>query len=139
MAGGTYNRFRYNLMKKLVDLSGDTIKVMLMNNSHSFNTDHNVPSDVTANEIANGSGYTTGGATLASKTVTQNDTSNLAVFDAADVSWSSFTASIYHAVLWDDTVATDDLICSIDFGGVQTVTGGTFTIQWDSVGILTLA
>jgi len=36
-------------------------------------------------------------------------------------------------------VGTDDLICSIDFGGAQTVTAGTFTIQWHADGIITLA
>ena len=41
------------------------------------------------------------------------------------------------AVIYDTTV-TSDLICSIDFGGAQTVTTGTFTIQWATEGILNL-
>jgi hypothetical protein len=31
------------------------------------------------------------------------------------------------------------LIASIDFGGAKTVSAGTFTIIWDTDGILTLA
>ena len=137
MAQGLYNRAKYNLAKKLMDLSGDTIKVMLLNNSHTFNADHNVPGDINANEIS-GTGYSTGGAALANKTVTQDDTNDLMKFDADDTVWTVATFSAYHAALWDDTIATDDLICSIDFGGVKSVTGGTFTIQWNANGIFRL-
>jgi hypothetical protein len=136
MASGIYNRFKANLMNKIVDLEADTIKVMLLNNSHSFTATHNVLTDVNANELANGNGYTTGGATLGTMAVTQAATT---YWDAADTSWTTATFTAYHAVIWDDTVATDDLICSIDFGGAQTVTSGTFTIQWNASGIITLA
>lgn len=135
MASGIYNRMLANLMNKEIDLEADTIKVMLLNDSHSFTATHNVISDVSANEIS-GTGYTAGGATLANKSVTQGATTK---FDADDTAWSSASFTAYHAVLWDDTIATDDLICSIDFGGAKTVSSGTFTIQWDSAGILTLA
>lgn len=135
MASGIYNRFKANLMNKETDLEGDTIKVALLNNSHSFTATNNTWSDVSANEIS-GTGYTTGGAALASKAVTQASTTK---WDAADVSWSSASFTAYHAVIYDDTMTNDDLICSIDFGGAQTVSSATFTIQWDSNGIITLA
>ena len=138
MASGIYNRFKYNLAKKLIELSADTIKVMLLNNSHSFDADHDVPGDVNANELAATGGYTTGGTTLTTKTVTQDDTNDLMKFDADDATWSSATFTAYHAVIWDDTVATDDLIASIDFGGAKSVSAGTFTIQWSANGIIRL-
>lgn len=138
MASGIYNRFKANLMNKEVDLEADTIKVALLDNSHSFNADNNTWSDVSANEIS-GTGYTAGGEELTNKSVTQDDTNDKAVFDADDVSWSSATFTAYHAVLYDDTLANDDLICSIDFGGAKSVSSGTFTIQWDADGIITLS
>lgn len=137
MSSGIYNRMKYNLAKKLVDLSTDSIKVMLLNNSHAFNPDHNVKTDINANEIS-GTGYTADGAALASLTVTQDDTNDKMVFDAADTAWTTATFSAYHAVLIDVTVS-NNLIASIDFGGVKTVTGGTFTIQWAAGGIITLS
>lgn len=137
MASGIYNRLKYNLAKKLVDLSIDTIKVILLNNSHSFNADHNVNTDINTNEIT-GTGYTTGGETIGSPTVTQNDTSDKMVFDGADVAWTTATFTAYHAALVDTSVS-NNLCGSIDFGGAKTVTGGTFTIQWDAVGIITLS
>src|SRR6185295_19728093 len=123
MASGIYNRLKYNLAKKLVDLSGDTINVLLLDNSHSFNADHNVKSDINANEIS-GTGYSTDGAALSGQTVTQDDTNDLMKFDANDVSWTTATFSAYHAVLNNVTVS-NNLIGSIDFGGVKSVTGGT--------------
>jgi len=138
MASGIYNRFKANLMNKEVDLEADTIKVALLDNNHSFNADDNTWSDVSANEIS-GTGYTAGGEELANKSVTQDDTNDKAVFDADDVSWTSATFTAYHAVIYDVTLASDDLICSIDFGGAKSVSNGTFTIQWDSNGIITLS
>jgi len=135
MASGIYNRFKANLMNKVVDLEADTIKVMLLNNSHSFTATHNVIGDVNSHQIT-GTGYTAGGATLASKADTQASTTK---WDAADTAWTSASFTAYHAVIWDDTIATDDLICSFDFGGAQTVTSGTFTIVWNANGIITLA
>jgi hypothetical protein len=123
-------------MNKEVDLEADTIKVALMNVSHAFTATHNTWSQVSANELSTGGGYTSPGQDLAGKAVTQAATTD---WDGTDSQWTSATFSAYHAVLYDDSLAGDDLICSIDFGGEQQVTGGTFTIQWNGSGIITLA
>jgi len=133
MASGIYNRYKANLMNGVVDSVNDTINVALYDNSHSFtdtDTDY-----TTTNELATTGGYTQGGQALASKSVTEAATT---YFDADDASWTSATFTAYHCVIYDST-ATNDLICSIDFGGAQTVTSGTFTIQWHANGIISLA
>lgn len=137
MSSGIYTRAKYNMMKGLVDLSADTIKVMLLDENHAYNPDHNVIGDVEANEITadTASAYTAGGATLGTPTVTQDDTGNKAVFDGENVEWAAATFTANHAVLWDDSVS-DNLICSIDFGGAKTVSAGTFTISWSGDGII---
>lgn len=135
MASGAYNRFKANLMNKEIDMEADTIRVALLDNSHSFTATDNTWSDVSANEIS-GTGYTANGEALANKAVTQAATTK---FDADDVTWSTATFSAWHAVIYDDTLANDDLIVSIDFGGEQTVTGADFTIAWNANGIITLA
>jgi hypothetical protein len=135
MASGIYERFKANILNKIVDLEADAIQVSLMDNVHTFVATENVWADVSADELPTAGGYTVGGATLASAAVTQAADTK---FDGADTAWTSATFSAYHAVLWDDTVGTDDLICSFDFGGVKTVTAGTFTIQWHANGIITL-
>jgi hypothetical protein len=136
MASGVYNRFKANLMNKVVDLEADLIKVSLMDNSHAFTATNDVWTDVSTNELPTSGGYTAGGMALSSAAVTQAATTK---FDGDDTQWTSATFTAYHAVIWDDTVATDDLICSFDFGGAKTVTSGTFTIQWHTNGIITLA
>ena len=135
MVSGGYNRLKANWMNKEIDMEADTIKVMLLDNSHSFTATDNVKGDVDTNEIS-GTGYTAGGEALANKSVTQAATTK---FDADDVTWSSASFTAYHAVLWDDTIATDDLLISLDFGGAQTVTGADFTIKWHTDGIITIA
>lgn len=136
MASGIYERFKANLMNKEVDIgaSGDVIQVALMDNVHVFSATDNVWSDVSANEIT-GTGYTADGAVLAGQAVTQAATTK---WDGTDTAWTTATFTAYFAVLWDNTVATDDLICCFDFGGAKTVTAGTFTIQWHANGIITL-
>lgn len=136
MASGIYNRFKANLANKIVDWEADTIKVGLMDNIHAFNADNNVWTDVSANEIS-GTGYTAGGETLTTASVTQDDTNDLAKLDGDNSQWTTATFSAYHAVIYD-TTATSNLTCSFDFGGQQQVTVGTFTVQWHADGIITL-
>jgi len=139
MASGTYNQFKTELMNGTYQLASDTIKAALLDSSHTFDADNVGWASVSANEIS-GTGYTTGGETLTSTTTSQDDTDDEGVFDAADVSWDSATFSASHAVLYDDTTTSpaDALICSIDFGGSQSVAGGTFTIQWATEGIINI-
>ena len=118
-------------MNKEIDMEADTIKVALLDNSHSFTATDNLWTDVSANEVS-GTGYTAGGATLASSAVTQAATTK---FDAADVTWTTATLTAYHAVIYSGT----DLIGSIDFGGEQTITAADFKLVWNAAGILTLA
>jgi len=124
-------------MEKQVDIGdgGDTIKVALLDDNHSFTATNTVWGDVSANELGSGDGYTTGGETLGSQTVTVAATTK---WDAADTAWSAASFTAYHAVIYDVT-NTSSLICSIDFGAAKTVSSGTFTIQWHSDGLITLA
>ena len=135
MASGIYDRFLSNLMNKQVDLVNDTIKVALMDVSHSYSNTDNELADVSANEVS-GTGYTTGGKEITGKTVTQGSPT---VFNGNDVVWTGITVNAYHAVIYDDTLTNDDLIASIDFGGEVSVSDGTLTIEWDTTGIITLS
>jgi len=137
MASGIYTQFKADLMNKVVDLGtgGDTIKIALLNNSHTFTATDTTWADVSANEVS-GTGYTANGQTLAGQTVTEGTTTK---FDGTNTVWTiTDSMSAYHIVIYDETVS-DNLIASIDLGGVETATDGTFTIQWNAAGIITLA
>lgn len=75
--------------------------------------------------------------TLTTSAATYDTTSDQIRIDASDAQWTSasFTARI--AVVYKDTGtnSTSPLIIYVDFGGDETVSSGTFTIQWDSTGI----
>ena len=137
MANVVYNNFKEEVKEGVFDLVNDTVKIALLDNTYTPNVDtHTAWADVSANEVS-GTGYTTGGATLANKTVTQDNTDDEGVFDADDVTWSSATITARYAVIYD-TTATNKLICLIDFASDQTSTNGDFTITFDAEGILNL-
>ena len=139
MASGCYTKFKLGLMTKKFDLSADTIKVALLHDTYTFDaTNHDYASPITTNELTTTGGYTAGGAALGTPTVTEGTTTK---FDGVDSSWGSATFTARYAVLYDTTVhaTVNNLICCVDFGSNQTVSSGTFTIVWDTNGIITLA
>lgn len=139
MADVIYNSFKAKIMDGSIDLDTDTIKVALVTSTYVPNQDtHDFFDDVT-NEVT-GTGYTAGGASLASKTVTADNTDNEGVFDAADVTWTSSTITARGAVIYKSTgvASTSALICYLDFTTDQSSSSGDFTIQWNSEGILNL-
>lgn len=112
----------------------DTIKTTLHTSLYVPNVDtHDFADDLT-NEVATGGGYTTGGVTLASKTLTYDSVSNTVRLDAADAAWT-FTVSktMRYAVVWKDTgvAASSPLLGYVDFGADES-SSGTFTLQWDA-------
>ena len=139
MPSKLYGNFLAKALNKEVDWDSDTIKVALLSSSYTPNQDtHDYLDDVSTYEVS-GTGYTTGGATLASKTVTYDGTNNVVILDAADVTWSSSTITARYAVVYDDSGASAGakaLIGYVDFGSDQSSTNGNFTITWDSTGIV---
>lgn len=144
MASGVYNKFKQfildNTTNGRVDFDADTIKVALVTSAYTPNFDtHDFFDDVT-NEVV-GTGYTAGGATLGSPTITLDTTNDRVDFDAADTSWTSSTITARGAVIYKSTgtPSTSPLIAYIDFGTDQISSAGTFLIQWNASGILRVA
>ena len=80
-----------------------------------------------ANEVRSGggSGYTTGGAALASQAVVTG--TGTATVDFANLTFSSATFSAAYGVIYNDD-KSDKLCVVLDFGGTKTATNGDFTI-----------
>jgi hypothetical protein len=139
MPSKLYGNFLKQALNKEIDWDSDTIKVALLSSSYTPNQDtHDYFDDVSSFEVT-GTGYTTGGITLASKTSTYDGTNNVIILDAADVTWSSSTITARYAVVYDDSgasAASKALIGYVDFGSDQSSTNGNFTITWDSTGIV---
>ena len=139
MASKMYGNFLAKALNKEVDWDSDTIKVALLSSSYTPNQDtHDYFDDVVANEVT-GTGYTAGGVTLGSKTLTYDSASNVIVLDAADAVWANSTITARYAVVYDDSGATNAqkvLIGYVDFGSDQSSTNGNFTVTWDATGIV---
>jgi len=121
--------FKKDVMLGDQHLDSDTLHIALYTSSATLSAA--TDGYITANEVANGNGYTTGGIALASKTVEENSTSG--VFDAADPEFTSATftargALIYNKTLGDASSNSRGAIAILDFGGDFSVSGGTFKI-----------
>ena len=91
------------------------------------------------NEIT-GAGYTTGGVELTGLTPTYTGGTNVFAFDAVDAQWTAATFTCRIAVVYYNTgvSSTSPLLMYVDFGSDQSVSSGTFTIQWNAAGLFTV-
>ena len=143
MASGIYGAFLRDCLSNTYayDLAtaGDTIKWQTTTDTLTpdFNAAAPVEADL-ANEVT-GTGYTTGGETLAGQDVTI--AAGLLKFDGTDVSLSTTTLSSVEGVVFlDDTLATPvkPLLVAVDFTTPYSTVAGTFAITWDAAGIFTI-
>jgi hypothetical protein len=136
-----YNKFIEYIGDGTIDLDNDTFTVILMNGSHTFNATHTQRTDIAANQLSTANGYTQDAKNLGS--VTWTESGGTVTFDAADVTWTASGGDIgpaAHAVIYSDTAAGDELMCSIDFDGSQTAGDGTdFKITFHASGIFTIS
>lgn len=118
-----------------VDWLTDTFKCALVVNTYTPNQDtHTFWSDVSANELGTGNGYTTGGVTLSTKTLTYDSASNTTRMDAADPAWTFVaTKTFKYAVVYKDTGvgSTSPVLAYLDFAADQAI-NGAFSIVIDS-------
>ena len=133
-----------------MDLNADTFKAALYNNSitpdntvASASTAYNAGQWANTNEVDDGTEWDAGGEPLTSVTSTFSSTTY--TFDAADTASggsSATLANVYGCLVLDDTIATpvaDQGVCYNYFGGAQSVTNGTFTIQWNASGVMSIS
>lgn len=142
MATIIFNSFKKKIMDGSIDLDTDTIKVSLHTSSYTPDADAHDFWDDTTNEVSSSGSYTAGiagGVALANKAVTADNTDDEGVFDADDVSITTFTGTFKWIVLRKDTgtASTSPLICAIDVTSVS-ATAGTVAIAWAAEGILNL-
>ena len=120
-----------------VDWLNDTIKVMLLDSG--WTPGQTTQYDPTVDDLflyqVTGTGYTSGGAILGSKTATKS--SAVVTLDAADVSWTTATITARYAAVYKVAGANGYLLGYVDFGTDQTATAGTFTITWNASGMFT--
>jgi len=104
---------------------GDTFKLALYT-ANPYTTASTAYSSGAANQVGtSGTGYSTGGNTLGSQSVTTS--SAVAYVDFADSTWSSATFTAAFGAIYNSS-DSDKLVVVLDFGGSKTCTNGTFKI-----------
>lgn len=143
MANALYNRGK-KLILDATDLTTADLRVLLLK-SGSFDADHNFVSDLTPGTNEQ-SGGTYVRKALANESVTEDDTNNIAKFDADDVTWTALSVTsgnVTAAVVYKYNAAdaSAELVAWIDTMTPAlpfTPNGGDWTIQWHANGIFYL-
>jgi hypothetical protein len=144
MANLIFNKFGKSMGDNLIDMDNHTFNCLLLTDAYTPDATDALLADLgqigppaISTIEASGAGYTTRGQILT--TVTWNEAAGTVTFDADNPSWTSATFTCRYAVIFDDTAAGDPLVCLYDFGSDQSVSNGTFTIQWNNSGIISLS
>lgn len=141
-----YNPFKEYVNEGVIIFGTDTIKLALVASTYAINANHGIWADVSADEVASGSGYTTGGASLTGVTWTRSG--GTCTLDANDVSFTTLTKTFRYGVLYANVTRNDPaavsivnpLIAVIQFDDTPAdvvVTATTWPVVWSSLGILT--
>ena len=108
--------------------TGNTFNLALYTSSATLSKSTTAYSDTEEITNTSGTAYTAKGNALTSVTpVLSTDT---AVCDFADTSWTSASFTANGCLIFNDTATGDPSCCAIAFGGDKTVSSGTFTIQF---------
>lgn len=127
MASGAYLPWNVAVGSGEITLGTDTLKAALMNSSHVFDPDNDGWADVSANEIS-GTGYTAGGIALTGVSIVVDYTNDVTRVLCNPIEWTGATLTASHMVVYCDSHINNTLLCSIDFGGAQASTNGTFSV-----------
>ena len=101
----------------------DTFKIALYTSSATLGASTTAYSGT--NEVANGSGYTTGGNTLTLVSPSLDGTT--AILDFNDSVWSAASITARGALIYNST-QSNKAVAVLDFGADKTSTAGDFTV-----------
>lgn len=135
-----YNRGKTEMLKGLIDWDDDTIEVLLIQSGsgYTYNADHNYVSGSIADNEVSGGNYSR--QTLVSKSVSQDDSNDYGVFDAADVIFSG-SINAESAVMFKNSGSIDSASVALFYTDNQfpaQTSGGNIKIIWSDEGILAL-
>lgn len=122
-----FQDFSEQLVRGIHDWDAHTFKVFLVNETPSASLDA-VKADLT--EIA-----ATGGYTSQTTTITISETSGTTTVNGTQVAWTASGAAIpqfTHAVLFNDTAASDNLICYWATGTINLAAGESYTLKFNN-------
>ena len=143
VVGTLSNRWKYQLGKKLVDVSADTFKIILMDDAFAFDKDaHATLADVISSpsaELDTGFGYTQQNKELTGGSWAEDDSVDKGIRTFDNVTWTATGGAIGPtgcAIIYDDSsgvaspFVSPTVVGCIDFGTDYTIPdGSSFQIQ----------
>jgi hypothetical protein len=141
-----YNEYKRAALRGEVDTQTHDLRIALVMTNTTANTedDVNTFAAFTTLDEYDGANYSSGGAALASKTVTEDPSNNRAFFDANDLTFTALGAGTRQckaAILYkfQTSLGASLPIAYIDTGGFPfSGNGSNVTLQWNAAGILQL-
>jgi hypothetical protein len=132
------NHWKYQLGKKMVDISADTFKIILLDTAFAFDpAAHATLADVIASpsaELDTGSGYTQQDKTLTGGAWAEDDANNKGIRTFDTVNWTASGGAIGPtgcAIIYDESTGSASPLVSptvvgcIDFGADYTIPEGS--------------
>jgi hypothetical protein len=116
------NSFKQQCMLGEHDLDTDVLKIALFTDAATLGASTTAYS--TTNEVV-GTGYTAGGETLSSVTVTLDG--SVAIVDFADVTWTSASFTARGALIYNSS-KSNKAVAVFDFGSNRTSSDGDFVV-----------
>lgn len=135
-----FDSFRKYIGDGTIDWDTDTIKLALVTSGYTFSAAHTIWGDVSANEVANGAGYTTGGLALTTKAVTMSGAN--AKYTADNALFSALTKTFRRGIVYKSGTTNgivNALVCAILFDDTPAdivITGVDFTTSWNANGVV---
>ena len=136
-----YGNYPLKAIVGAVNFTTNTVKCALISNAYTPNVDTDIFFGAPATYQGSGTGYTAGGVTLTTKTATYNASTNTAMLDADDITFTGVTLSaVRYAVFYEysGSNATSPLICYMDFGADRNPTAQNLQITLPSTGLVYL-
>ena len=130
------NHYKYQLMKGNIDLSTDTLVIILMNNTYAFDEDADATlANIAADQLATANGYTANNKELTTKVLAEDDVNDKGNMSCDDVTWAASGGAIGPtgaAVILDFSALdeTEFFTTAID----RTFTGGSTHWTNDDIG-----
>lgn len=126
---GVTNQFKVGLASGQFDFNTDTFKIALYTGGASLGP--TTAAYTTSSEVANGSGYTTGGETLTvsvAPTTGPNPQNTVAYLSFGNVTWSPASFTCRGALIYK-VGGGNPTVCVLDFGGDKTA-ATSFEVQF---------
>lgn len=124
-----------------IDLDTDTFKALLVTAAYTPDLDaHDFLNDANANEVT-GTGYTAGGKTLATVTVTIDAVTNEVRFSCANITWTSLditSAGARYMIFYKSRgglASADELLCYLDLDSDRDPAGNNLVITMPATGL----